>query len=410
MANLTFFKRFFKRKTEGANSEERLSQTTANEASTHIAPIDYTKELLSNESKDRQLYKFYQFYKKQDFYDRFKFLAIFLLGLSYLLSLASCYLSYPFLDQFLQNDVPNIDVRFYAVVFLLVLNEIAKHLSLSTAFKTHFTYRARPYISMSIFLLAIGFSIYACVNGIKTSTEQAYQPPTKEQIVTQYDSEIADLRATNERIFERAKWKGKLNNSSKAGRTYADNESLIASLNKKATKEREQLYNKALTKYNQKHEHKASFRQYAGYGIETMILFCASFYLLYMFRASFEHTARIVNKFVTMTSNSASNFGTNSPPIAIAENRNKIGYGQQDNILNNGNNSNSDKQITNYTKEDLKALVKTNRTNYNSYKWKLKNNKGREENNREKMAFFKSEIERLTELQKQFDDPKNSPS
>lgn len=406
MVKLTIFERLFKRKTNGASSEERISQTTANEVSTHIAPIDYTKELLSNESKDRQLYKFYQFYRKKDFYDRFKFLSFFLLILSYILSLASCYLSYPFLDQFLQNDVPNMDVRFYAVVALLALNEIAKHLSLNTAFKTHFTYRAMPYISMSILLLASFFSIYACVNGIKTSTEQTYKPPTKEQIVTQYDSEIGDLRTTNERIFERANWKGKLNTSSKDGQTYAENENLIASLTQKATKERESLYNKALKKYNQKHEHKASFRQYAGYGIESMILFCASFYLLYMFRASFEHTARILNKFVSMTGNSIADFTTTSLRIATAENRNTIGYGRHNNSIgdleNNDDNSNSNKEITNYSNEDLKGLIKAHKLRYNSYKWKLKNNKGREENNREKMGFHQSEIERLVELQKKF--------
>ena len=119
---------------------QKLSGINERKAALHISPIDYTKELLNNEAKDRRLFRYAAFYAPKDFHDRYLFLAFFLLLLSYLLSLVSTYLSFPFLYQYLSDDVPNSTQRFYVVLALLLFVEIVKHLSLATAFKTRFTY------------------------------------------------------------------------------------------------------------------------------------------------------------------------------------------------------------------------------------------------------------------------------
>ena len=406
MPKLRLFSVFRKEQPESTPKDEKLTATKPQEASTHIAPIDYTKELFTNESKDRRLFEFYNFYRKRDFFDRYKGVAIFMLLLGYALSLASCYLSYPFLDLFLSDDVPSHIFRLGVVIVLLLLNEVVKHLSLAQVFKTFFTYHQKPIVSTTILFLTVGFSIYACVNGIKTASEQAYNPPKPSDFVTQYDNQIANLKTVNEQIFERSNWKGKLNSSSKEGKAYAQNETLITELTAKAVIEREQLYSAALLKYNSKHEHQSNFRKYAGYVIESMIIFCAGFYLLYMFKASFEHIARIVQKFPTFAPMTFSQNATHDPVLAA----NAIGFKTYQNLpqkeaqppTDKGNNSNSNTTITNYSNEDLKKLIKSNKLSLNAYKWKLKNGKGSEQNNRQKIAYFENEIERLKELQQQF--------
>lgn len=281
--------------------KDKLSNLDSTKSSAHLAPIDYTKELLKSEGKDSRLYKYYKFYEKQDFHDRYIKIAVFLLALSYLLSIASSYLSFPFLTAYLAKDIPNENLLFYAVLAVVGLIEIVKHTSLATAFKTHYTYKEKPFISGLFLVLAVSASIYMCVNGIVTTSEKDYDNnlPVASSITTQYDNQIKKLITKNKGIFDKHNYRGKINESSDAGKAHGANEKLLSVLEGKQMTERETKFNKAISKYDKKHTKTSSLRKYIGYIIEFSIVFCNGFFLFFMFNSSLEHISRLLEKFLT---------------------------------------------------------------------------------------------------------------
>ena len=386
-------------KEKRPNEVNRLTDLTRSAATEAITPNDPTKELFNNEAKDRRLYKFAKTFAKRDFHDRHKTLAFVLMALAYVGSIVSSSLSFPFLNDYLTADVPDYNMRMAAVIGILLLIEFVKHASMMGGFKTLFVYRKVPFISAAFLVLAVSLSVYLCINGVRTSTEANYKPPTYADVSTQYDKQINDLKAANEKLFDRANWKGRLNSSSKDGKAYAERESLITSLTAKAATERENKLSKATAKYDKKHVRKSSFRQYAGYFVEGGIVFCSLFFLYWSYASQFEHLARLSNKFATSFNeigNMVGNaMGGDGSAVATAKtDTSLIGFKQSD----NGDNAKTNKSGTNLNGEDFTALIRAHKTKLSAYKWKLKNGKGSEKNNRNKIAHYTAEIERLSTL------------
>lgn len=386
--------------------ESRLSTIDDANSTAHVSPVDYTKELLKSEAKDKRLFKYYQFYKKRDFHDRYLKPALFMSLMAFVLSFVSSYLSYPFLTSLLTEEIP-IHYLSYAVVVILILIETVKHLSLGIAYQTHYTYKQTPFISGTLVLLAVSASIYMCVNGVKTKSNNTYTPPPIESITTQYDTQINQLKKDNKRIFDTNNWKGKINESSKAGKAYASNEITISNLQLKAAKERESKYNKALSKYDTQHTNKTDFRLWFGYVVESGILFCGGFFFYFMFNSSFEHIARIKEKYLNAKSNTntslsfansspiikpvkASNTSINTKANKTTNNASKTSYNAKQHSNNEALDNNIVAEITDLEYQLTDKLVTYQKAcnNLASYHNKLRTNKGRKERNQARINYW----------------------
>ena len=294
---------FFRTKKQNSEQQEnakmRLSEVTGAEANKELKPLDQTKELLKNQSKDKRLFKYAQYYQKQDFHDRYFLLAMILCVLAYALSFLSSYLSYPFLVDFLADDFQDMNLLIAAILGIFLVVEFAKHMGMAFSFKSWYTYQKMPITGIPITLLAVAASIYMCLNGVSTSSEQDYQAnlPTIDEITTQYDGQIERLVMKNDAIFEKHNYRGKINESSDAGKAHGANEKLISTLEEKQMVERETKFNQALAKYDATTTQKSSFRNYIGWIVESMIVLCGCFFLYYKFHSHSEYLEIISQKY-----------------------------------------------------------------------------------------------------------------
>ena len=377
---------------------------SANEVQASITPTDATQELLKSDSKDRQLYKFAKAFQKQDYYDRNHLKANVSYYASYLFSCGSIGLSIAYLDTHLLSDIPFDYVRYSIIIGILLLVEFIKHTSLHTGFKSYFVYDTKPVFTSFLFVGTAALSLYLCINGTSELNRQSYIPPQVTDFVTHYDTKITALEQKNQTIFNRNKWKGKLNAHSEAGKAYAANEALITDFKAKAEQERQKMYDTALTEYDTKHRKKSIIRQFVGYFVEASILFCVLYYLVFCYYSQLEHTLRLNEKY----SLTLPNFITNSSPplsVATAEHASPIGFnaneGNSIKIDANIKNDKSNMYFENLDAKDLKALAASYKRDLNAYRYKLDNGKGTATNNKNKIAYFEERLEKIYTLQKQ---------
>jgi len=396
-----------KDKRQGNSTQkERLSSISASEVQKSITPTDSSKELLSNDQKDRQLYKFAKKFQKQDYYDRNRFTANVTHLLGYLFSAASIYLSFAFLDTHLTNDVPIKEVRYSVIIGILLLVEFVKHTALHTGFKAFFVYSKKPIFTSLLFVAAVSLSLYLCINGTSELNRNSYQPPQITDFTTHYDSKIANLEQKNKNIYKRNSWKGKLNAHSQAGKAYAKNETLISEWKAAAEKERTKQHEQALSDYDHKHGKTSMLRSFIGYFVEASILFCVIFYLTFCYRSQLEHLLRLNKKYAFSLDSVLPKMPTNTNDIAVAstnQKKLKIGFNtNNDNSTNNDANHLINRQITNnekiFSADDIDTLIKHHRQRVHAYNNKLKNGKGNPNTNRQRVAKHTSEYNRLTDL------------
>ncbi len=311
---------FFKKTNKG-----KITSISRNDRQKHTRPIDSTKELLENDHKDKALFKYYKEYEKKDFFDRYRKLYYASLVGSVLLGAFSIMLSVPFVQSWLNAELSGSEFVVYSLyfsAFALFVLEVVKHLSISQSAQTLFTYSQKPIIALPIALMCFLASAYMCVNGVKTEAQKQYLPPTSKDIVTQYDSQINQIKEDNKRIFKTNNWKGRLNESSKAGKAYAANEILLSSLQTKAAAEKEEKLNTAINNYNTKHTQVHSFRLYIGYVVESGIFFCLVFSLAYRYYSHYEHALRITGSYI-QGNNAITQAGYNSSYGQVATNQKK---------------------------------------------------------------------------------------
>ena len=92
------------------------------DVNSHLSPIDSTQRRLNLFSKEKSLFKYYRFYKKEDYFDRYRGLYYLCFLGAFVFSLVSSYLSYPYLETSLNIDVP-LSIRLYVIIGILLFIE-----------------------------------------------------------------------------------------------------------------------------------------------------------------------------------------------------------------------------------------------------------------------------------------------
>ena len=215
-----------------------------------------------------------RYFRKKSLHELFNRPVTIVSGLVMLASLFSCYLSYPYLVKLMRGVIPHPTACIAFSLFLLVLNEASKHFTLYWGILAFSIYKKRL-LSLLIFTTLIascGASVFFCLNGIGTAQNAQYEPPKADTIKTHYESRIVALKAKNESIFKRNKWKGRLDAASLAGQAYGKNENLIFDLETKRLSTIDSLHQQYLNKYKENHNGELRAERYLGLFNESFIM------------------------------------------------------------------------------------------------------------------------------------------